>query len=320
MAGKEKNFVSAVVYVHDAEERIGDFLREIMGTLEEHFEHSEIICVNDHSTDGSADIVRELGRRAEGTEVTLLNLSYFHGLELAMNAGSDLAIGDFILEFDSTILDFGAEEILEVYGKALEGFDIVSAVPNGRERLSSKMFYRCFDHFAGRAYQMRTERFRILSRRVVNRIGEMNSAIPYRKALYANCGLRTVGVVYSPGTDRTVSRKGKKRDGYERRYRFRLAADALLLFTDMGYRFSLAMTLLMMLIVASAAVYAIVVYLTSGPVAGWTTTILFLSVAFFGVFGLMTVIIKYLQILVDLVFRRKRYSFESIEKLTGGRP
>ena len=62
--------------------------------------------------------------------------------------------------------------------------------------------------------------------------------------------------------------------------------------------------------------YSAVIYATSNPVAGWTTTILFLSVAFFGLFGILTIVVKYLQLLVDLVFKRKHYSFESIEKLT----
>ena len=62
--------------------------------------------------------------------------------------------------------------------------------------------------------------------------------------------------------------------------------------------------------------YSIIVYLTSNPVAGWTTTVLFLSVAFFGLFGILTVIIKYLQLLVDLVFKRKNYMYEDIEKIT----
>ena len=72
----------------------------------------------------------------------------------------------------------------------------------------------------------------------------------------------------------------------------------------------------MMLMTIFMIVYSIVIYVMSTPAAGWTTTILFLSVAFFGIFGVLTIIIKYLQILLDLVFKRKRYSFESIEKLT----
>ena len=76
------------------------------------------------------------------------------------------------------------------------------------------------------------------------------------------------------------------------------------------------MTVLMMIMSVCMVVYSVVTYLTAHPVAGWTTTILFLSIVFFGLFGILTVIIKYLQLLIELVFKRKRYSFESIEKVT----
>ena len=65
------------------------------------------------------------------------------------------------------------------------------------------------------------------------------------------------------------------------------------------------------------SLYTVIIYAMAHPVAGWTTTLLFLSVAFFSLFGILTVVIKYLQILVDLVFRRKRYSYESIQKFSG---
>ena len=105
-------------------------------------------------------------------------------------------------------------------------------------------------------------------------------------------------------------------DAEEKKYRRRLAVDTLILFTDVGYRFSITMTVLMMLITVFMVGYSVITYLFSTPVEGWTTTILFLSVAFFGLFGILTVIIKYLQLLIELVFKRKRFSFESIEKLT----
>lgn len=47
MVNKEKNFASAVIYVHNAENRIENFLKMVIGVMEENFEHSEIICVND---------------------------------------------------------------------------------------------------------------------------------------------------------------------------------------------------------------------------------------------------------------------------------
>lgn len=326
----EKNFASAVIYVHNAEDRIGGFLTAVAGILEQNFEHAELICVNDCSRDGSLAAIRKVREHVQGISISVVNMSYFHGLELAMNAGMDLAIGDFVFEFDQTVMDFEPGLVMDVYRRCLEGFDIVSASPDKREKLSSRLFYRVFRHYADIPYEMATESFRILSRRVINRISSMNKTAPYRKAVYASCGLKTDTLRYQvqeavqlsgengkkSEAEGAQSGKGSARaDRQEKRYRFELAADALLLFTQVGYRFSMSMTILMMLISVFMIVYSLLMYFVIHPVEGWTTTILFLSVAFFGLFGILTIIIKYLQLLIDLVFKRKHYSFESIEKL-----
>ena len=308
---KEQNFVSAVIYVHNAEDRIERFLAMVMEVMEQNFEHSEIICVNDSSEDGSLSIIRKVSKAAEKTSISVVNMSYYHGLELAMDAGMDLAIGDFVFEFDNTVADFNSSVIMEIYRHSLEGYDIVSASPNRKERLSSRMFYRIFAKFAAVSYRMNTESFRVLSRRVINRVSSMNKTAPYRKALYSNCGLKTDCIRYE-----VTGEWSKARDRKEQRYRMDLAADALILFTEVGYRFSMTMTVVMMLMSIFMTVYSLVTYFVIHPVEGWTTTILFLSVAFFGLFGILTIIVKYLQLLVDMVFKRKHYSFESIEKLT----
>jgi len=311
MGNKEKNFVSAVIYVHNAERRIDEFLRTVMNVLEDNFEHSEIICVNDSSTDDSMNIIKAVSRTAVSASISIVNMSYFHGLEVAMNAGVDLSIGDFVFEFDNTILDFDRDDIMKVYRRSLQGYDIVSAAPDRKERFSSRLFYRVFDKFTDLPYKMRTESFRILSRRVINRISSMNKTVPYRKAIYASQGLKTDLILYK------TSDSGKmEQDKQERGYRAGLAVDSLILFTELGYRFSVVMTVFMMFMSAFMVVYSIVIFVASNPVAGWTTTILFLSIAFFGLFGILTIVIKYLQLLVNLVFKRKHYSFEGIEKLT----
>ena len=137
MLNKEKNFVSAVVYVHNAENRIEEFLDVVIKTLESNFEHSEVICVNDCSDDKSAQKIENVSKRAVSASVSIINMSYFHGLEMAMDAGRDLTIGDFVFEFDNTCLDFSPEVIMEIYNKSLTGYDIVSASANKKEKLSS---------------------------------------------------------------------------------------------------------------------------------------------------------------------------------------
>lgn len=312
MKNKEKNFMSAVIYVHNASERIENFLKMIIEVMEENFEKSEVICVNDASDDDSVSKIKAVSKMANHTMVSVLNMSYFHGLELAMNAGVDLSIGDFVLEFDSTNQDFEKEEIMKIYRKSLEGYDIVSASPDRRQKFTSSLFYSTLERFTNLSYKIYTETFRVLSRRVINRISSMNKTIPYRKAIYANCGLKTANVKY-----KTIAVNGTNRaDRTEEKYRRRLAIDTLILFSEVGYKFAVTMTAIMMLVVAAVIVYSLIIYFVGIPVAGWTTTMLFMAIGFFGLFGIMTIIIKYLQILVDLVFKRKRYSFESIEKLT----
>lgn len=310
MENKEKNFASAVLYVYNAGDRIEEFLKTIIDLLESNFEHSEIICVNDSSDDNSLQRIREASKIARGTSVSVLNMSHYHGVELAMNAGVDLAIGDFVFEFDHTQLDCNVTEIMNIYYRSLEGYDIVSAVPDRRERFSSRLFYKVFDAFTDLPYEMHTESFRVLSKRVINRISSMNKTVPYRKAIYASSGLKTDKLIYKPTSSYAL---GNRR---EERYRFGLAVDSLILFTGVGYKFSMFMTVMMMVMSIFMLAYSVIIYMAAHPVAGWTTTVLFLSAAFFGLFGILTIIIKYLQLLVNLVYKRKQYSFESIEKLT----
>lgn len=311
MTNKEKNFASAVVYIHNAENRVEIFLTTIMEVMEENFEHSEIICVNDSSDDNSLNLIKKVSVLASTTSISVINMSYFHGLEISMNAGVDMSIGDFVFEFDNTYLDFASSVVMDIYHTLLKGYDIVSASSDRKEKFTSKIFYKVFDRYTDLSYKMTTESFRVLSRRVINRVSSMNKTVPYRKAIYASCGLKTNNIKYK-SIDHTIVLSDKK----EHKFRFGLAVDSLILFTEVGYSFAKIMTVFMMLMSIFMTLYSIMIYATSNPVAGWTTTILFLSVAFFGIFGVLTIIIKYLQLLVDLVFKRKHYSFESIEKLT----
>ena len=71
----------------------------------------------------------------------------------------------------------------------------------------------------------------------------------------------------------------------------------------------------MMLLSMVMLIYTLVTYFSAHPVEGWTTTVLFMSLGFLGLFGILTIVVKYLQLLVDMIFRRKHYSFESVTKI-----
>lgn len=308
---KEKNFVSAVVYVHNRENTIKASLKQINDVLNEHFLKYEIICVNDASYDDSASVIKEFGEKYLDCPLSIVNMGFFQGVEMSMNAGVDLSIGDFVFEFDSDIIDFEPSLIMDIYYHSLKGYDIVSATADGKKRLSSSLFYKLFNKSAKTQYKLSTESFRILSRRAINRVHALSKTIPYRKALYANCGLKMDTVHYKPNNSSRSDSSNKQSDT-----RLETALDSLMLFTNIGYRASMILTIIMILATVGIGIYTILVYALGHPVPGFTTTMLVLTGSFFGVFAILTIIIKYLSLLVNLIFKKQRYLVESIEKIS----
>lgn len=305
---KEKNFASAVVYLHNDADTLPTFLASIYGLLEENFEKYEVICVNDNSTDATGAVIRDFVKTQHPKRpLTVINMSISQGVELAMNAGLDCAIGDFIFEFDSTVMDYPQKLVLQSYQTALTGYDIVSVCPQKSRSLGGKLFYSIFNRYSRSQYKIQTDAFRLVSRRAVNRVHAINPTMAYRKAAYAASGLKLEQLTYEPAPGGARAAGGKRTE---------LALNSLALYTDAAYKFAFNISLLFLLMTFCGALYTVVIYfLPYHQVAGWTTTMLLLCGGFFGVFLLLTFILKYLSLLVDLVFRRQKYLVESVEKI-----
>ena len=310
ITNKEKNFISAVVYTHNNGDTVGTFLSEIHSVLSENYEKFEIICVNDASTDNTVEMIKRVSSSISDCVLSIVNMSYYQGVEISMNAGVDLAIGDFVFEFDTTLRDYDLSLIKKVYDRSLAGYDIVSA-GNSKRKFGSKLFYGIYNRNSGTHNKLTTESFRILSRRAINRVHSMSKTLPYRKALYSNCGLKVDTIIYGP-----CEICGIKRSKQQKKLREKTAMDTLILFTDIAYKVSIWFTLLMMTATVVTGIYVITVFALGQPVPGFTPIMLVMTGSFFGVFAILAIIIKYLSLLVDLVFKRQKYIIESIEKIT----
>ncbi len=308
---REKNFVSAVVYVHNSEREVHSFLKELYRIFNDHFEKYEIICVNDASTDDSRKIIKDLAKDIEGSVVSIVDMSIFQGLEASMDAGIDLAIGDFIFEFDSVNMEYDPSLIMDVYYKIMEGNDIASAVPQKIVGRSSAFFYKIFNQYSTAKVKIRQETFRVVSRRTINRVKSLNKTLVYRKAVYANCGLKWDYVEYSN------SKKKRNFDIKTKMNRFELAMESLILFTNVIQKFSLAVSMCFLALTVIIGGYTWASYLSiHKPVEGWTPIMLFLSLGFFGIFLVLTVTIQYLSVILKLIYKKKVYLVSSIEKVT----
>ena len=298
---KEKNFISAVVYLHNDGARAVKFFKLLQQQLDAHFDQYELIAVDDACTD---DTVSQLRSWAAGLDkpLTFLHMSLFQKLEPCMNAGLDAAIGDYVYEFDTTDVPYPAEMIFSAYQTALTGSDIVSVCPT-RVSGSSRLFYSVFNASSHSAYTLRTDAFRLVTRRAINRVHASSEHLPYRKAAYAASGLKMTDLTF----EGRILDRGTGR--------FSLAADSLTLYTDAGFKFSAGITLIMMALALAELVYTLVIFATGHPVEGWTTMMFVLTLGFAGVFAVLAIIVKYLSLLVDLIFKKQKYLIESVEKI-----
>lgn len=302
MNTKEKNFISAVVYLHNDGARAAEFCRAVAAELDAHFAQYELIAVDDACSDDTVESLRAWGKE-QAAPLTLVHMSLYHGLENAMNAGLDAAIGDYVYEFDSTGMPYPVSCIFEAYRTALQGNDIVSVCPRTTRSGASRLFYKIFNANSHSPYRLRTDAFRLVSRRAINRVHATSAHLPYRKAAYAASGLKMADLVFD-------GRMTEKHPG-----RFRLALDSLALYTDAGFRASMGITLCMLALALAELLYTLVIFFTGHPVAGWTTTMFVITVGFAGLFAVLTIVVKYLSLLLDLTFQQQKYLVESIEKL-----
>ena len=191
----------AVIYLKNDAARIEEFMKILTEYLSSRFTDYEIIFANDASTDESISVIKKLCSTNPDNmrAVSIVEMGHFQGQESAMNAGRDLAIGDFVYEFDDMLIDYGPELLSEVYQKAIEGYDIVSAGCENAVSLGSKTFYYFYNNLSTSEKSISSETFRILSRRAINKVKTIDQYIPYRKAIYMNCGLESASITYNSG-------------------------------------------------------------------------------------------------------------------------
>lgn len=311
---KEKNFVSCVVYLHNEGDTVKEFLQKICQVMQENFEKYEVVCVNDGCADHTIEQVKAfLAESRQNPVVSLINLSYYQGVESAMNAGCDLAVGDFLFEFDSCRLDFEASLVMDIYRRALQGYDVVAAAPKYGVSFTSKLFYLVYNWGSRSRGKIRQERFRVVSRRAVNRVNQMNTYVPYRKAMYMNSGLKTDTIVY----DNKAEAANRSRNREERGNRNTLAADTIIIFTNVLEK--LSMTVSAVLLGALLVMFGYLIWSIFSkvrPVEGWLSIMALMAFGFFMISVLLTLILKYLSVLLNMSFKRQRYVIEGVEKLT----
>lgn len=312
--GKEENFVSVVAYIHNDASLLEEFLDKLSENLMRYFKKCELIIVNDYSQDDGVRIVKEFVQKKPEFVVSIVNMSFFHGVEAAITAGVDLAIGDYVFEFEHVNLDYPDDMMMKIYNEALKGYDVVSAVPDKKSYFTALGFYFLYNKYKTSMTNNKlcSETFRVVSRRAINRINSMGRTIPYRKLMYINSGLPVNNLVYKP-----ITSKKYKLDRESNKQRLNLALDSFMLFTTYMQRLSGFICLLFFIIAIGMCVYSVCSYVRYPEAVGtWAGIMGFVAIAMSGIFLILSILIRYMSLILDTVFRKNKYTIESINKLS----
>lgn len=191
--------LSVVVPVFNEQEVLPEFHRRTCAVLDRLAMHSEIIYVNDGSTDGTLTALIQL--RDLDSRVRIVDLSRNFGKEIALTAGLDHAGSDAVVVIDADLQD-PPELIPDLVSRWADGYDVVYAQRMSRDgeglfkKLTAYMFYRVIRKMSNIDVPPDTGDFRLLSRRAVEALSQLRERHRFMKGLFAWIGYPQIAVPY----------------------------------------------------------------------------------------------------------------------------
>lgn len=197
--GPPRAGLSVLVPVYNEEQVLPEFHRRLGAVLDALPVPSEIVYVNDGSSDGTVACLHRL--RAADARVAIVDLTRNFGKELALTAGLDHADGDAVVIIDADLQD-PPELIPELVAGWQNGYDVVYAKRTSRQgetflkRFTSYGFYRVVQRMTRIRIPEDTGDFRLLSRRAVAALRRLRERNRFMKGLFAWIGYPQLAVPY----------------------------------------------------------------------------------------------------------------------------
>jgi len=219
---------SIVVPIYNEKENLPELYRRVKEVMKQARKRWELVLVDDGSTDGSTEMIRELAKKDKHVRPVIFARNFGH--QIAITAGWDYARGDAVVIIDADLQD-PPELILEMSKKWKEGYDVVYAVRAEREGESwfklwtASLFYRIIFRITDVKIPLDTGDFRLMDRKVVDVLKSMRERHRFPRGMSAWVGFKQIGVEYK----RAARVAGETK--YPFKKMFRLALNAVTSFS-----------------------------------------------------------------------------------------
>lgn len=266
--------LSIVVPCYNESENLSVFhtvASEAAQSLRDRFDVScEFIFVDDGSTDGTLDILRDL--RQQDSRVRYISFSRNFGKESGIHAGLRHAGGEWVALLDADLQD-PPSLLPEMYSYVVDGaYDNVATYRRTRtgeppiRTFLARLFYRIMNRFSGVQMMEGSRDYRLMSRTMVDALLSLPEYNRFSKGLFAWVGFRTKWLSF----ENEGRHAGATKWSFLKLFRYSM--DGLLSFSNAPL--AIASVLGMLICVASfgfAIVIVIRTILYGDPVAGYPT-------------------------------------------------
>jgi glycosyltransferase involved in cell wall biosynthesis len=164
--------ITVVAPVFNEESGIEKFVTVLFNELDKISINSDVILVNDGSTDSTAEKLNSL-QELFSERLTILHLSRNFGHQAALTAGMDESTGDAVITLDAD-MQHPPSLIPLLLDKWKEGADVVQTIRQDSKqatflkKFTSKYFYNTINFLSSTQIEPAAADFRLLSRAVVN--------------------------------------------------------------------------------------------------------------------------------------------------------
>lgn len=219
---------SIIAPIYNETGNIPELYRRVKEVMDKTGEDWEMITVDDGSTDGSTEMLRDLAQKDAHVRPVIFARNFGH--QLAVTAGLDYSRGQAIVIIDADLQD-PPEVILDLIAKWREGYQVVYAVRSEREGetwfklFTASLFYRMIHKITDVNIPMDTGDFRLLDRKVADVMNSMRERHRFLRGMSVWVGFKQTGVEYKRAARFTGETK------YPFKKMFKFASDAITSFS-----------------------------------------------------------------------------------------